>query len=134
MQTKKFLCGNLKVRTFTKELDEALKTKAVDLVIHSHKDLGSYRPPELALAAVTKRKFGHDILLVRKEVVQNWSSATSFKIGTSSPRRMHNLKTYLKDYLPKNNNLVEINAEPLRGNVNTRIEKASEKVNLMALF
>ena len=39
---------------------------------------------------------------------------------------MHNLKTYLKDYLPKNNNLVEIHAEPLRGNVNTRIEKLRE--------
>ena len=109
---------------FTKELDEALKTKAVDLVIHSHKDLGSYRPPELTLAAVTKRQFGHDVLLVKKEIIKNWSDLKTFKVGTSSPRRMHNLKTYLKDFLPlKNNSSVGVQTEPLRGNVNTRIEK-----------
>ena len=108
---------------FTKELDEALKTKAVDLVIHSHKDLGSLRPSELTLAAVTKRQFGHDVLLVKKEVIKNWASLKTFKVGTSSPRRMHNLKTYLKDFLPSNGNPVEVHTEPLRGNVNTRIEK-----------
>ncbi len=108
---------------FTKELDEALKTKAVDLVIHSHKDLGSQRPPELTLAAITKRQFGHDVLLVKKELIQNWSNLKVFKVGTSSPRRMHNLKTYLKDYLPLHSAPVEVQTEPLRGNVNTRIEK-----------
>ena len=109
---------------FTKELDEALKTKAVDLVIHSHKDLGSQRPPELTLAAITKRQFGHDVLLVKKELIQNWSNLKVFKVGTSSPRRMHNLKTYLKDYLPSPSHgaSVEVQTEPLRGNVNTRIE------------
>ncbi len=108
---------------FTKELDEALKTKAVDLVIHSHKDLGSYRPPELTLAAVTQRQFSHDVLLVKKEVIENWSDLKTFKVGTSSPRRMHNLKTYLKDFLPLKSPSVEVKTEPLRGNVNTRIEK-----------
>ncbi|MDC0255627.1 hydroxymethylbilane synthase [Bacteriovoracales bacterium] len=108
---------------FTKELDEALKNKDVDLVIHSHKDLGSLRPKELTLAAVTERQYAHDILLVKKETVLKWDSLKSFKAGTSSPRRMTNTNAYLRDFLPSKDNHYDISSEPLRGNVNTRLEK-----------
>src|SRR5690606_15792212 len=40
---------------FTKELDAALLTDEVDLVIHSYKDLGSERPEGITLGAITKR-------------------------------------------------------------------------------
>ena len=57
---------------FTKELDEALNKKAVDLVIHSYKDLGSQRP--LRRLLLLRKETLDDILLVKKELVKNWSN------------------------------------------------------------
>src|SRR5690606_21785539 len=77
---------------FTKELDEALLAGTVDLVIHSYKDLGSERPQGIKLAAVTERKFAHDILLIPQknvDALSNWEG--DFIVGTSSPRRIVNL-------------------------------------------
>lgn len=110
---------------FTKELDEALLKGEVDLVIHSYKDLGSERPEGIKLAAVTERRFAHDILLIRKDVIsnlENWSG--DFIVGTSSPRRIVNLTRSLAPFIPyaEKNNL-KIKCETLRGNVNTRIGK-----------
>ena len=110
---------------FTKELDEALLSGQVDCVIHSYKDLGSVRPEGIKLAAVTERKFAHDILLIPKaniERLKNWQD--EFVVGTSSPRRIVNLTKNLKNYFPygKKHDLY-IRCETLRGNVNTRIKK-----------
>lgn len=106
---------------FTKELDEALLAGEVDLVIHSYKDLGSERPAGIKLAAVTERKYAHDILLIPQgniEKLKNWSG--DFVVGTSSPRRIANLSKNLSHYIPGSPN---IRCETLRGNVNTRIRK-----------
>lgn len=107
---------------FTKELDQALLSHHVDLVVHSYKDLGSIRPEGIELAAITKRKFAHDILLIEKSTIENLKNKKTFVVGTSSPRRTENLKRHLKDFLPHGAEL-EIKVENLRGNVNTRIEK-----------
>ena len=106
---------------FTKELDEALLRGEVDMVIHSYKDLGSERPPGIKLAAVTERRFAHDILIIPQENVDkliNWKD--DFIVGTSSPRRIVNLTHSLSDYLPGS---PKIRCETLRGNVNSRIQK-----------
>jgi hydroxymethylbilane synthase len=106
---------------FTKELDEALLANQVDLVIHSYKDLGSERPQGIKLAAVTERKFAHDVLLINQETIsklKTWKG--DFVVGTSSPRRIANLTHSLSDYLPGK---PQIRCETLRGNVNTRIGK-----------
>src|SRR3954468_22494027 len=61
---------------FTKELDEALLAGEVDLVIHSYKDLGSERPEGIKLAAVTERRFAHDVLIIPQknvEALKTWS-------------------------------------------------------------
>ncbi len=112
---------------FTKELDEALLAKEVDLVVHSYKDLGSIRPPNIELAAITERFFGEDILLVKKSTIKKMreGSLQNFSVGTSSPRRMYNLKKYLGDYLPKSStqNVLPIEIRMLRGNVNSRLKK-----------
>lgn len=110
---------------FTKELDEALLNGVVDLVIHSYKDLGSVRPEGIKLAAVTERKFAHDILLIMQETIQklpDWEG--EFIVGTSSPRRITNLTKSLRDFIPhlKVKNW-PVRCETLRGNVNTRIKK-----------
>lgn len=110
---------------FTKELDEALLNGAVDFVIHSYKDLGSIRPEGIRLAAVTERRFAHDILLVPQEhitALASWSG--DFVVGTSSPRRIVNLQHSLKRFIPhaEKTNL-KVTCETLRGNVNGRIKK-----------
>jgi hydroxymethylbilane synthase len=107
---------------FTKELDEALLKGEVDLVVHSYKDLGSIRPEGITLAAVTKRSFAHDILLIKKETIPTIKNRLELIIGTSSPRRMVNLEKNLAEFLPKGKNAV-IKTKMLRGNINTRIQK-----------
>lgn len=107
---------------FTKELDEALLGSKVDMVVHSYKDLGSERPEGIKLAAVTKRKFAHDILLISKETISKLNEKSSLVVGTSSPRRITNLEYSLSEYVPNGANL-KVETKMLRGNVNTRIKK-----------
>src|SRR5665648_163419 len=59
---------------FTKELDESLLNGDVDFVIHSYKDLGSERPQGIKLAAITERKFAHDILLIDQQTIDDLSN------------------------------------------------------------
>ena len=108
---------------FTKELDEALLSGAVDLVVHSYKDLGSVRPEGITLAAVTKRTFAHDVLLIRNETIPTIATKKEFIVGTSSPRRIVNIEKYLSAYLPKADSQLMVKTKMLRGNVNTRIQK-----------
>lgn len=107
---------------FTKELDEALLSGRVDLVVHSYKDLGSIRPEGITLAAVTKRTYANDILLIKKSTITDLKNKKEFIVGTSSPRRMVNLENHLADFLPLGSHL-KVTPKVLRGNVNTRIEK-----------
>ena len=108
---------------FTKELDKMLIENQVDLVVHSYKDLGSERPPQIELAAITKRNYPNDILLIKKSKLEELSSLESFIVGTSSPRRIQNINHSLKDYLPNIKESLEVSCKVLRGNVNTRIQK-----------
>lgn len=108
---------------FTKELDAALLQDQVDMVVHSYKDLGSERPEGLELAAVGKRKFAHDILLVPKSNIAKIKDKAQFIVGTSSPRRIANTESSLKEFLPNARPELEVKCSMLRGNVNTRIQK-----------
>ena len=104
---------------FTKEIEKALLHKDVDLVVHSHKDLETTPPAGLIVAAVPPRGPAEDLLLVRREAVD---VTTPFHVkrggavGTSSMRRKNQLKLSQPD----------LNVEPLRGNVITRIRKLCE--------
>jgi hydroxymethylbilane synthase len=113
---------------FTKELDEALLKGEVDFVIHSYKDLGSVRPTGIKLAAVTERRFAHDILLMPKELIKKLPSwEGDLIVGTSSPRRIVNLGHALKNFIPyaHKKDLI-VRCEMLRGNVNGRIRKLKD--------
>jgi hydroxymethylbilane synthase len=110
---------------FTKELDEALLSGQADLVIHSYKDLGSVRPEGITLAAVTKRTYAHDILLIKNQTISELKNKTEFIVGTSSPRRMVNLEQGLAGFLPLGAHL-KVTPKVLRGNVNTRIQKLQD--------
>lgn len=107
---------------FTKELDMALLNGEVDLVVHSYKDLGSERPEGIKLAAVTKRSYAHDIMLVSQSAINKLADKETFIVGTSSPRRITNIESSFGEYIPAGEKL-KIKTKMLRGNVNTRIQK-----------
>jgi hydroxymethylbilane synthase len=101
---------------FTKEIEDALLNKTVDLAVHSHKDLETTPPAGLTIACVSDRANPSDILLINKDSVdaeQKWSLKKGAIVGTSSARR----KSQTKHHRP------DVSINDLRGNVPTRIEK-----------
>ncbi len=105
---------------FTKEIEDALLNKEIDLAVHSHKDLPTTSPAGLRIAAVSARENPADILLIRKECVDatiKLSVKKNATIGTSSARRKSQLLAFRNDVI----------IEDLRGNVPTRIQKLRDK-------
>lgn len=101
---------------FTKEIEESLLNKEVDLAVHSHKDLETNPPAGLSIACVSERAHPSDILLINKNAVdtnEKWLLKKNAVVGTSSARRKSQVLDYRSD--------VEI--KDLRGNVPTRIDK-----------
>jgi len=104
---------------FTKELEDALLAKEVDLAVHSMKDLPTTSPEGLCISAVSYRANPTDSLLIRKESLDNSQTYKLKKgalVGTSSARR----KCQILHFAPH----VEI--KDIRGNVPTRINKLRE--------
>ncbi|HEX8516633.1 MAG TPA: hydroxymethylbilane synthase [Bacteroidia bacterium] len=105
---------------FTKEIEDALTNKEIDLAVHSHKDLPTTSPEGLMIAAVSEREDPAELVLIRKESADN-SLKFGFKknavVGTSSARRKSQLLAFRGD----------IQIEDLRGNVPTRIQKLRDK-------
>jgi hydroxymethylbilane synthase len=105
---------------FTKELEDALLDKRIDVAVHSLKDLPTLMPAGLLIAAICKREDPRDALVLsRASHLANPSVAALPKgaiIGTSSPRRLAQLKHLRGDLVFKD----------LRGNVDTRLRKLDE--------
>jgi hydroxymethylbilane synthase len=97
---------------FTKEIEEALAAKRVDLAVHSLKDLPTEVSDEFEIAAVAEREDPRDALCSMKyaslEVLPRGA-----RVGTSSLRRQAQLKARRAD----------LAVEPVRGNVDTRLAK-----------
>ncbi|WP_276883446.1 hydroxymethylbilane synthase [Campylobacter cuniculorum] len=97
---------------FTKELEESMLRGEAHLAVHSLKDVPSFFPKGLKLAAISKREQSNDAMLS-----QNYENLQALpkgaKIGTTSLRRKMQLLTLRSD----------LNIISLRGNVNSRIEK-----------
>lgn len=101
---------------FTKEIEQALLDKEIDLAVHSMKDLQTTMPDGLVIAAVPKRANQRDLIIMRKEAFEggvHLSLKEGAVVGTSSARR----KTQLLLRRP------DIEIKDLRGNVPTRIQK-----------
>ncbi len=105
---------------FTKELEDALLADEIDLAVHSCKDLPTEFPEGLTIAAYSKRANPFDILLIKKESVDE-TKILKLKenaiVGTSSARRKAQLLAFRPDF----------NLQDLRGNVPTRVKKLSEE-------
>ncbi len=101
---------------FTKELQEALLDKRVDLVVHSLKDLPTESPPGLVVIAMPERACSADLLIAHRSVIES-KNGLGLKpgriLGTSSLRRA-------AQALVSNPG---ITIKALRGNVPTRIDK-----------
>lgn len=101
---------------FTAELEAALHANTIQCAVHSLKDLPTEQPGGLALGAILKRAPAGDVLISRKgeTLAELPENAT---IGTSSNRRAAQLLRARPDL-----RLLDI-----RGNVDTRIQKALDK-------
>ena len=103
---------------FTKELEDALLDKRIDIAVHSLKDLPTIIPERLSISAICEREDPRDALVLR-----NGANAASLRelpeksvVGTSSQRRLSQLKALRSDLIVKD----------LRGNVDTRVRKLDE--------
>jgi hydroxymethylbilane synthase len=100
---------------FTKEIEEALAARRVDLAVHSLKDLPTELPPGFELIAITTRVNPRDVFLsVKYTSVQALPKGA--RVGTSSLRRQAQLKVSRPD----------LEIHPLRGNVDTRVRKLEQ--------
>lgn len=104
---------------FTKEIETALLEGAIDLAVHSHKDLETNPPKGLMIAAVSEREDPSELLLINKskvDLTQEWNLVEKGIIGTSSARRKSQVIRFRPD----------LEIKDLRGNVPTRIQKLRE--------
>lgn len=105
---------------FTKEIEDCLISREIDIAVHSLKDLPTAMVDELVTAAIPKRADPRDVLLVRpechapgREPLQLRAGA---RVGTSSVRRREQIRSLDPDAV----------IEPLRGNVPTRLRRLLE--------
>lgn len=99
---------------FTAELDTALIDGRIDLAVHSLKDLPTELPEELILAAIPPRGAPWDVLVARANGIDDLAALPAgARVGSSSLRRGAQLLAARSD----------LEIEPLRGNVETRLRK-----------
>lgn len=83
---------------FTKELEEMLLSKDIDLAVHSLKDVPVEFVPELDLAAITQRESANDCFLSVNYPNLN-ALPQGAKVGTTSLRRSMQIKKYRSAWL-----------------------------------
>ncbi len=100
---------------FTKEIEEALLDKRIDLAVHSSKDMPTFSQPGLMLTACLEREDPRDVFISRKagSLAELPQGAT---LGTASLRRQAIAKRARPD----------LRVTPLRGNVETRLRKLDD--------
>jgi len=101
---------------FTKELEDAILERRVDLAVHSLKDLPTELPAGLHIGAICEREDVRDALVARDSIRSFNELPDRAVIGTSSLRRQAQLRAARHDLV----------IEPVRGNVDTRLRKLGE--------
>src|SRR6516164_11163842 len=95
---------------FTKEIEEALLAREIDLAVHSMKDVPTILPAGLAIACYLPRADVRDAFISSKAASLSQLPAAAV-VGTSSLRRQAQVKRLRPD----------LQVVPLRGNVDTRL-------------
>src|SRR5512142_2362329 len=107
---------------FVKEIEDALLAGEAEIAVHSMKDLPALLAPGLVLGAVPEREDPRDALCSPR-----WKTPSALprgaRVGTSSLRRGAQLKALRPD----------LQIEVVRGNVETRLRKASEGLDAVVL-
>jgi hydroxymethylbilane synthase len=103
---------------FTREIEQALLRRDIDLAVHSLKDLPTHLPEGLAIGAVSRREDVRDVFISHpqndgKRLLDQPEGA---RIATGSLRRKSQILNLRNDF-----EVIDI-----RGNVNTRIRKLRE--------
>ena len=101
---------------FTSQVEDALLAGQADFAVHSFKDLPTRKREGLTIAAVCQRQFAEDCLIAADSVISIEQLRPSAKIGTSSLRRIAQIKHLRADVEPVS----------IRGNVLTRIKRLTE--------
>lgn len=95
---------------WTKELDRALLAGEIDASVHSMKDVETFRPEMIAIAAMLERADVRDRLVGAESIAAIRQGGV---LGTSSPRRAAQVKRLRPD----------LSTVLFRGNVDTRLAK-----------
>lgn len=99
---------------FVKEIEEALRSRDIDLAIHSLKDVPQTLAAGLRLGPAPLREDPRDAVVSRfGELLRELPRGST--IGTSSPRRAAQIRNRYARRLYR--------VEPIRGNVDTRLKK-----------
>ena len=96
---------------FTKEIEQELLDGQIDIAVHSMKDMPAVSPKGLICGAIPNREDARDVLISKNGFLVTLPQGA--KIGTSSLRRVMNLKAIRPDFEIKH----------LRGNIHTRLKK-----------
>ena len=107
---------------FTRELEEALLSRRIDVAVHSLKDLPGHMPEGLEIASVLERSATSD-LLVSKFPGGLDGLPHGALVGTSSIRRARQLQWLRGD----------LQVAEWRGNVQTRLRKLGESQEFAAI-
>jgi|SRR5947209_3303408 len=100
---------------FTKEIEEALIARSIDLAVHSAKDMPTVLPDGLTITAVLPREDARDVFISRvAKTLQELRPGAV--VGTASLRRQAIVKRLRPD----------LTVVPIRGNVDTRLRKLDE--------
>ena len=102
---------------FTKEIEQALIERSIDLAVHSSKDMPTVLPDGLMLAACLPREDVRDAFISRKAATLDGLPPGAV-VGTASLRRQAMVKRLRPD----------ITVVPFRGNVETRLKKLDDGV------
>jgi hydroxymethylbilane synthase len=102
---------------FTKEIEQALIDRSVDLAVHSSKDMPTLLPGGLVLAACLPREDVRDAFISRKASTLAGLPPGAV-VGTASLRRQAMVRRLRPD----------ITVVPFRGNVETRLKKLDDGV------
>ncbi|WP_051406984.1 hydroxymethylbilane synthase [Nocardia sp. CNY236] len=103
------------VGVFTSALRDELAAGAIDIAVHSYKDLPTAQDPRFTIAAIPLRQDPRDALVARDGLVLGELPAGA-RIGTSAPRRAAQLRALG----------LSLDVVPLRGNLDTRLRKVHE--------
>jgi hydroxymethylbilane synthase len=108
---------------FTKEIEEALLDRRIDLAVHSLKDMETHLPAGLEIGCVLPRDDPRDVVVSRSGAVLA-ALPHGARIGTASLRRRAQLLRLRGD----------LTIISIRGNVGTRLDKlASGEVDALVL-